>query len=52
MYERIIQSDPTLRFLLREAQIDSKNFDHQVNCKISAAKIALHKYIDRLSKEA
>jgi len=43
--ENIINSDPTLKMILN-AEIDYKHFEHQVNVKCAAAKIALHKYLN------
>lgn len=41
----VINSDPTLRFFLREAKLDIKsgNFDHQVNVMGTAIMIAINK---------
>lgn len=51
-FESIVTSDPTLRFFLREARFDADKLTHQANIVCGAAKIALWKYIDRLSKRA
>jgi hypothetical protein len=47
MIETIINSDPTLRFFIKEAQIDWFN-QHQVDIRIAALKIALSRFIDKL----
>lgn len=42
----IIDNDPTLKFLIKDANIDWFN-QHQVNLRFAALKIALAKLIDR-----
>ncbi len=42
--ENIIESDPTLKFLIKDSSIDWFN-DFQVNLRFAALKIALQKYI-------
>jgi len=41
--ETEINSDPTLRFNLREAKMDYRNLSHQVDIQIANFKIALHR---------
>jgi len=47
-FEHIINSDPTLKFFIRDTQISPDLFEHQLNLKIAAIKIALYKWIDSL----
>lgn len=49
-FENIIQSDPTLRYFLRETSFDYNNLNNQINLRCSAIKIAIKKYIDDLVK--
>jgi hypothetical protein len=43
-----IQSDPTLRFILRESQLDSNKIDDQITLRQAAFIIALNRSIDKL----
>ena len=45
--ENEINSDPTLRFILRESRLDSKHLMHQIDVRIAAFNIALAKYLNR-----
>jgi hypothetical protein len=45
--DTIINDDPTLKFLLREARFDIKLLDHQISLCGSAIKIAISKWIDK-----
>ena len=45
--DKIINSDPTLKFFIVDADIDWFN-DHQLNIRINAIKIALGKFIDKM----
>lgn len=45
--ESEITGDPTLRFFLREAKMDFKNLDHQVDIQISCFKLALARWLNR-----
>lgn len=45
LFEYIVQNDPTLKFLLREAEFDTENFDHQLDIKCSAILIAINKWL-------
>lgn len=45
-FENIVQGDPTLNFLIREAKFDFDNLDHQVNLRCSAILLAIHKWIE------
>lgn len=49
-YECEVQSDPTLRYFLRETTFDVDKLERQVSIRIAAAKIALGRYIDKLAK--
>jgi hypothetical protein len=43
----IINSDPTLK-MIHDAPIDFNHFNHHINVKIAASKIAISKYVDLL----
>lgn len=45
--ETIIKNDPTLNYLVNEANIDWFN-EFQVNLRFKAIEIALYKFIDKL----
>lgn len=44
-FENIVQSDPTLRFFLRETTLEYDLLDHQVDVKCAAIMIAINKFI-------
>ncbi len=46
-FESHINSDPILRYNLREAKLDYNLLDHQVGIQIASFKIALHQYLDK-----
>lgn len=46
-FENYIASDPTLKFLLREASFDYNHLTHQINVRASTFKVALAKYLDK-----
>lgn len=43
-----IQSDPTLRFLLRETKFDYGKIDHQVSVRKAAFMIALNRALKKV----
>ena len=45
--ESEITGDPTLRFFLREAKVDYKNLEFQVDLQISCFKIALTRWLSK-----
>ena len=47
-FETIVQSDPTLKFLIRDAKFDADKLEHQIDIRCAAINIALGKYIDSL----
>lgn len=47
-FEYIVESDPTLKFFMREATFDFDKLEHQVALRASAILIAINKYIDTL----
>jgi len=44
--EDVIQSDPTLKFFLREATLDFDKLEHQTAIMGSCVVIAINKYLD------
>lgn len=46
---QIIDRDPTLRFLLREATIDPKIIDYQIEVKIAAYRVALGYWLNQFN---
>jgi len=45
-FEDMVQADPTLKFFMRDAVIDYKRFDHQIDFIGTAIMIAINKWID------
>ena len=46
-FDAFVKADPTYRFFLREARIDSKLFDQQVDIMFAVARVALREFINR-----
>jgi hypothetical protein len=46
-FEYIVQSDPTLKFFMREATFDFDKLEHQVALRCSAVMIAINKWLDQ-----
>lgn len=46
-YEEIINSDPTLKRILREYVFSYKNIDDHIKIYVAAAKLALFRYINQ-----
>lgn len=46
-FEAHVNANPTYRFFLREAKLDYKIFNHQVDIMFAVAKIAISEYIDK-----
>ena len=47
-FECIVQSDPTLKYIMRDAKFDFDLLEHQVGIRCAATKIAINKLIDAL----
>jgi isochorismate hydrolase len=44
--DSVIDSDPTLRYLIRDAQFDFDLLEHQMSIRCAALKIAIGKWLD------
>jgi hypothetical protein len=45
-FENVVEADPTLKFLIRDSQLNFDLLEHQVNLRASALMIAISKWID------
>jgi hypothetical protein len=45
-FESIVEADPTLKLLIRDAQFDFENLEHQMRVRGAAIVIAIGKWID------
>jgi hypothetical protein len=45
-FDSIVDSDPTLRYLIRDAHFDFDNLEHQMRVRSAAIVIAINKWID------
>jgi len=45
-FEDVVQADPTLKYLMRDAVLDSDRFEHQIRLRGSAIVIAISRYLD------
>lgn len=45
-FDCVVDSDPTLRLLIRDANFDFKNLEHQANVRGAAILIAIGKWIN------
>ena len=45
-FESVVETDPTLKFFLREATMDFDKLEHQANVMGSVIVIAISKWID------
>ena len=45
-FEDVVNSDPTLKYLIRDSKFDLENLEHQVNIRGAAILIAINKWID------
>lgn len=48
--ETIIQNDPVLKILCRDAVFNYAQLDHQVSLRIAALKVAFQIYLDKTYK--
>jgi hypothetical protein len=44
--DNVIDSDPTLRYFIREAHFDFENLEWQMNVRCAALKLAIVKWIN------
>lgn len=47
LFEDVVQSDPTLKFILRDSVLDYDNLEHQMNIRGAATIIAIRKWLDK-----
>jgi len=45
-FDSVVNADPTLKFLIRDAQFDFENLDHQMRVRGAAIVIAINKWIN------
>ena len=45
-FESVVQSDPTLKYLIRDAEFDFDLLEHQMNIRGAAIVLAIGKWID------
>lgn len=45
-FEDVVQQDPTLKYLLRDAQMDYDKLEHQMKIRGAAIHIAIMKWIN------
>lgn len=45
-FEEIVQADPTLKYLLRDAQMSYDLLEHQMNVRGAAIQIAIMKWLN------
>jgi hypothetical protein len=45
-FEDVVQGDPTLKYLMRDAVLDFDNLEHQVNLRANAVLIAINRWLD------
>lgn len=46
-FEDVVNSDPTLKHLIRDTQFDFDNLEHQMNIRCAAILIAIDRWIVR-----
>lgn len=44
--DSVIDSDPTLRYLIKESNFDFNLLEHQMSVRCAALKIAIRKWLD------
>jgi len=45
-FETVVEADPTLKFLIRDAEFDFDHLEHQINVRGAAIVLAIGKWID------
>jgi hypothetical protein len=45
-FEDVVQQDPTLKFLIRDAEFDFENLEHQMNIRGAAIVLAISKWLE------
>jgi hypothetical protein len=47
-FQTFVERNPTYQYFIYDAKFDSKNFDWQLELKLSTLKIAIAEYIDTI----
>lgn len=45
-YEAVVETDPTLKYLITDTKFDFDKLEHQVNLRCAAIVLAISKWID------
>jgi hypothetical protein len=45
-FDTVVEADPTLKYLIRDARFDFDNLEHQMRVRGAAILIAISKWID------
>lgn len=45
-FEDVVQRDPTLKYLMRDAVLDFDNLEHQIGLRASAVLIAINRWLE------